>query len=245
MVVGTERLCRGGIVSGRIRDHRMLFCGAFSPSRNDGSGYRRAPWVLHPTGFAKSGCFKGRCWLSKHRRAKEEELRLHLRINGCKNVWVENRALAKTEGDAELYLVHGGQTGCNSLRKPEVSEPTEIIPVRIERLDNVLREHQIAKVDFMKLDVEGAELSVLKGASQLLANYPRPMILIEVQDVRTRPWGYAASEIIRYLANSNYQWFRPLADGGLEGVDAQESEYNGNFVAVPREQLASLSARIT
>ena len=130
---------------------------------------------------------------------ERERLRLHLRINGCRNVRVDSRALGEAEGYAELYVVHGGQTGCNSLRRPAVFAPTEAIPVRIERLDTVLREHQIGKVDFIKLDVEGAELSVLKGAPQLLANGPRPVILIEVFDIRTQPWGYAAREIIRFL----------------------------------------------
>jgi FkbM family methyltransferase len=175
---------------------------------------------------------------------ERKKLRLHLRINCCRNVTLEGRALGEAAGDAELYIVCGGQTGCNSLRKPEVFEPTATIHVRIERLDDVLREHEIEKVDFVKLDVEGAELSVLRGASRLLANYPRPVILAEVQDIRTRPWGYAARDIIRYLASNDYRWFRPLPDARLEEIDATASQYDGNFVAVPRERLASLSARI-
>jgi FkbM family methyltransferase len=175
---------------------------------------------------------------------ERERLRLHLRMNCCRNVRVDSRALGEAEGDAELYVVHGGQTGCNSLRRPEVFEPTEAITVRIKRLDTVLRDHQIGKVDFIKLDVEGAELSVLKGAPQLLAHYPRPVILVEVYDIRTQPWGYSAREIIRYLADADFYWFRPLADGKLERVDAEQAKYDGNFVAVPAEQLAFLSARI-
>jgi FkbM family methyltransferase len=175
---------------------------------------------------------------------ERERLAVHLRINGCKNVEVEGRALGETEGDAELYVVEGSQNGCNSLRKPEVSEPLKIIPVPVERLDIVLREHQISRVDFIKIDVEGAELSVLKGASQLLGNYPRPVILVEVYSIRTEPWGYAAGDIIRYLANADYRWFIPLADGGLEVLDAKRDKYDGNFIAVPLERVASLGSRV-
>jgi FkbM family methyltransferase len=171
---------------------------------------------------------------------ERERLGAHLRINGCKNVEIDARALGEIEGDAELYLVHGSQNGCNSLRKPQVSEPTEAIPIHVERLDSVLRDHRITAVDFVKLDVEGSELAVLKGASELLRNRPRPAILAEVQDVRTNPWGYAAREIIQYLAAAGYRWFRPLPDGRLEGIDANQAEYDGNFVAVPEERCASL-----
>jgi FkbM family methyltransferase len=171
---------------------------------------------------------------------ERKKLGVHLRINGCKNVQVESCALGDADGDAQLYLVKGGQTGCNSLRKPETSEPTEAVPIHVGRLDDVLRDHQIEKVDFVKLDVEGAELSVLRGAPQLLRNRPRPAILAEVQDIRTKPWGYPARDIIRYLAAAEYRWFRPLSDGGLERIDAEREKYDGNFVAVPEERLASL-----
>ena len=170
---------------------------------------------------------------------EREKLELHLRINSCTNVQVENRALAELEGDAEFYVVNGSQTGCNSLRRPDVSEAAQAIPVRLARLDTVLRERQIEKVDFIKLDVEGAELSVLRGAPELLKNRPRPVILAEVQNIRTRPWGYEASEIIQCLAVNDYRWFRPLSGGGVEALDTTQVEYDGNFVAIPEERIVS------
>jgi len=175
---------------------------------------------------------------------EREKLNLHLRINRCANVQVETRALAEAEGEAELYLVRGGQTGCNSLRKPDVSEPTEAVPVRTGRLDSVLREHKIETVDFVKLDVEGAELSVLKGAPELLRRKPRPIILIEVQDIRTGPWGYAAQEIVRFLSRAGFRWFQVLPDRNLAPVDESREEYDANFVAIPDERLDSLGSMI-
>jgi FkbM family methyltransferase len=172
-------------------------------------------------------------------------LRTHLRINGCKNVEVESRALGEAEGTAELYLVRGSESGCNSLRKPDVNQETEVLNVPIERLDRVLQDRGIERVDFLKLDVEGAELSVLKGATQLLSREPRPVILAEVQDIRTKPWGYAAREVVRYLSSTNYVWFQPLPNGSLRKMDTERPEYDGNFVAVPQERVASLGGLIT
>jgi FkbM family methyltransferase len=174
---------------------------------------------------------------------EREHLRLHLRINRCKNVRIEDRALGETNGTAELFLVQGWESGCNSLRQPAISGQTQPVAVQIARLDRVLEEQQIAHVDFIKLDVEGAELSVLKGATQLLSRAPRPVILAEVQDVRTKPWGYPAREIIRLLSGTNYVWFRPLPDGRIEELDAAQEAYDGNFVAIPAEQVASVGQR--
>lgn len=171
---------------------------------------------------------------------ERKKLRLHLRINRCKNVQIENSGVGESEASGDLYLVSGRETGCNSLRKPAVSEPTATIPIHIERLDDLLRKHKIAKVDFVKIDVEGAELSALRGAAQMLRDHPRPVILAEVQDIRTRPWGYAAREIIQFLLRANYQWFRLLPDGKLQAIDTEREDYDGNFVAVPDEKIADL-----
>jgi FkbM family methyltransferase len=172
---------------------------------------------------------------------ERERLRLHLRINRCKNVTVESRALGEAEGMAELYLVSGGETGCNSLRQPNVAQPTERVTVSVERLDCVLQEQNIDRVDLIKIDVEGAELSVLKGSHDLLGRRPRPVILIEVQDIRTQPWGYPARDIVRYLTSFDYRWFRPILNGKIEEIDSKRLEYDGNFIAVPDEDVTRVS----
>ena len=51
-------------------------------------------------------------------------------------------------------------------------------------LDNLLiKQHGISEVNWMKIDVEGAELEVLKGAHNILSNSKRLKLLIEIHDV--------------------------------------------------------------
>jgi FkbM family methyltransferase len=181
---------------------------------------------------------QGRVIAVEASQREREKLHRHLRMNGCKNVCVVACALGEAQGTAELYLVSGGETGCNSLRPPDVAQPATRIVVSVETLDRMLQEQKIDHVDFIKMDVEGAEFSVLKGAHKLLNSQPRPTILIEVYDIRTRPWGYAARDIVRYLTSLEYRWFSPLPDGKIEALNPEQLEYAGNFVAVPMEQLA-------
>ncbi len=171
---------------------------------------------------------------------ERKRLRLHLRINRCKNVQIESRALGESKGTAELYVVRGTETGCNSLREPNVAQDTERITVSVECLDRVLQDRGIERVDFVKLDVEGAELSVLRSAQDLLSRRPRPVFLVEVQDIRTRPWGYAAREVVRHLSSLDYRWFRILPGAEIAQIDPDQLEYDGNFVAVPGEKLDSV-----
>jgi len=189
--------------------------------------------------FSKKAGPEGKVIAFEPSARERRRLALHLRINWCKNVAIEDCALGEAEETEQLYLADPSESGCNSLRRPDVSKRTEFVSIRTRRLDGVLRERGVEHVDFIKMDVEGAELSVLKGAAELLHRRPRPVILAEVQDIRTKPWGYPAREIIRFLSAAGYVWFRPLPDGGIEEMDAAREEYDGNFVAIPDEQVAS------
>jgi FkbM family methyltransferase len=163
-------------------------------------------------------------------------LKFHLWLNRCHNVEVSDAALGSASGNEDLHVVLGSESGCNSLRPPEVSQPTRKLQVRVERLDDALKARQIAGVDFMKLDVEGAELAVLQGASALLSTRPRPIILAEVEDIRTQPWGYPAKEILLFLRNVGYRWFSLNEDASLSELDLNHEKFEGNFVAWPGEQ---------
>jgi FkbM family methyltransferase len=169
-------------------------------------------------------------------------MRLHLMLNRCRNVSIEEFALGASDGEAEFYVIWEYATGCNSLRPPasDIMAETRTVRVPTARLDRWLSKSQIKKVDFVKMDVEGGELDVLRGARELLSRRPRPIFLIEVQDVRTEPWGYPAKEIINYLLVEKYKWFG-IADGGRLGdLDVSSDKFEGNFVACPEEATSSL-----
>jgi hypothetical protein len=101
-------------------------------------------------------------------------------------------------------------------------------------------EKNIQGVDFIKLDVEGGELAVLKGAERLLARQPHPIILTEVQDLRTRPWGYPAKDILWYLTERGFEWLSLSEAGSVQEMDLTADEFEGNFVACPEESAAKL-----
>lgn len=163
-------------------------------------------------------------------------LRWNLRLNRCPNVRMEPLALGSDEDAAELFVCLGRETGCNSLRPPTVSEMTKPIKVSITTLDNYCQKAGIDVVDFVKLDVEGAEMEVLRGARRLLSQKPRPVIMCELADIRTEPWGYRSSMIYEDLAAWGYHWFSIAPDGRLEPCHMKES-FHENLLAVPYEKL--------
>jgi FkbM family methyltransferase len=168
-------------------------------------------------------------------------LRLHLLLNRCRNVIVERLALGDEDTESDLYVVENWGSGCNSLRPPDIPAGTSKLRVRVRRLDSWLAQRGISRIDFIKLDVEGAELGVLKGAAQFLEMRPRPVILAEVQNIRTLPWGYRANQIVDHLKKMEYRWFGLSADGSVEELlDLNPNDWDGNFVACPEESLSTL-----
>ena len=172
-----------------------------------------------------------------------ERLKQHLEMNQCGNVRTENIALGESEGEETLYVCDGLDTGCNSLRPPRVMSKTRPVRVALKTLDNYLREAAVERVDFIKMDVEGGEWNVLKGARQLLEGSGRPVILLELSDMRSRPWGYGCGELRTFLESKKYCLFSFDRQGYLVPLLPQ-NDYNENVLAVPSERLAEVDSEM-
>lgn len=160
-------------------------------------------------------------------------------LNG--NVKVGSAALFSQKGKMRLFQVDGRETGCNSLRPPEVSEPTKRIRVEARTSDDYLGKENVNRIDFIKMDAEGAELDILRGGIEFLRRKPRPVILCEIRDTRIRSWNYDAKEIAYFLTRCDYDWFKLVEDGKLMSLCAESDDMNGNFLAVPSERMREVS----
>ncbi len=106
--------------------------------------------------------------------------RKSVELNGYPNVELLELALSDSEGEAQLHL--GRWSGWHSLVPRQVDQET--ITVRMRTLDAVLAERGSPAVDMLKIDVEGAELAVLRGARRTLAQEHGLWILLDVHPDR-------------------------------------------------------------
>jgi FkbM family methyltransferase len=146
--------------------------------------------------------------------------RLQVRFPG---IQIYQVALSDEEGEAEFYRAGGAEamSGLQPQHYPgRVSLQTLTVPVR--KLDNVIPPD--CRIDFMKLDVEGAELKVLKGGRQLLIRC-RPTVMFEFAKLHVAGYDVSPTDIFRFFADLDYDIHR--LDGTMKYTPA---DFEANFM---------------
>ncbi|MHC4934135.1 MAG: FkbM family methyltransferase [Planctomycetota bacterium] len=113
-------------------------------------------------------------------------LRRNMELNPLGEVSLRPVACGSKEGTVEM----------TSMRNASILPSGGGIPVPVRRLDDELAE--VGPIAFMKIDCEGYELEVLRGARQTLER-DRPPLHIELHPRWLRRYGGTAAEVIEFL----------------------------------------------
>ncbi|MEO9228664.1 MAG: FkbM family methyltransferase [Devosia sp.] len=151
------------------------------------------------------------------------------------SVELQQCALADTVGETDFVLVHEAP-GYSGLRPRHYDAPvtTEIIRVAVRRLDDLATE--MPPVRFIKIDCEGAELSVLRGATSLLMR-DRPIVSFECGNASLESYDYDAGDIFDFWDAQGYE-IQSIEDKRLnriEFVAASAKQDYWDYIASPRD----------
>jgi FkbM family methyltransferase len=144
-------------------------------------------------------------------------LRENVELNALDNVTVIEKALADKEGVLDFHVFPEGCDVYNSLgavdRPAEEIQAIRTIRVPVTTLDIYADEAGIQKVDLLKIDVEGAEECVLRGAARLINRSPDVQILAETYEPSAKQCGCSSKRLIEMLAGWGFALFE-IGTGG-------------------------------
>lgn len=100
--------------------------------------------------------------------------------------------------------------------------------IKMLTIDDVVAENNIAKVDFLKMDVEGFEFFVLTGAQETILSFS-PAILIEIEQEWTKRYGKQKKEVDSLLRDDFGYSAYDLANRRLKPVSITDSKKSNFF----------------
>lgn len=148
-----------------------------------------------------------------------DRLGRHLRMNGLEWVKCHACAVGAEVGEATFRPPMGCNSGVGSL---SVTAERGDLTVRVTTLDRFCSEHELNRVDLLKVDVEGAELLVVKGAEALLNSARAPVVMFEVGDELAARFGNTSADVKKAFAERGYLVYR-FRRGRLILVDTREA----------------------
>jgi FkbM family methyltransferase len=118
---------------------------------------------------------------------------------GLHNVTIEQKAVFSTPGQADLFVPKGHSPGASLVSKTVGASEFETISVPMVRLDDYFAGDE--RISFIKVDVEGAEFEVFKGAERILREQS-PLIIFECENRHLN--GARVEDVFAYLSDLGY-----------------------------------------
>ncbi len=150
--------------------------------------------------WLSSWCRTGRVIAFEPQPELARRLETICRIIRLDNVKVEAMAAYSRTGRQDLFVPKGHQPGASLNRKAAEGESFETFSVPVVSLDDYFGEHD--KVGLLKIDAEGAEFEILKGAERILRQHA-PLLVFECEN-RHLTHG-DVSDVFAYLESLGYQ----------------------------------------
>jgi len=143
-------------------------------------------------------------------------LKKNVETNGYNNVILEKKIVSNTNGVSTLYVSE--KAGNHRIYKSDnFIESVEITSIS---MDSYAKNNTLKKIDFIKIDVEGAELNVLQGIQNILDSNEHIILFTEFSPNQIESCGLEPNDMINFLTNNKFKiYFTEIKNNKLILLD--------------------------
>jgi len=128
-------------------------------------------------------------------------LKRNVEANGLTNVILEQKALSNQAGTLRLYIEPENKGGHKVF---QFGDAKDFVEVEAVRLDDYLKTDR-GRIDFVKIDTEGAEGAILEGMQDTLRTNNDVRLLVEFFPMLLKSFGYDAGAVLSDLQSLGFE----------------------------------------
>jgi FkbM family methyltransferase len=157
----------------------------------------------------------------------------NVELNGFENLMIVNKGVGSENGKLKMVVADESNAGMNRISDNPVSDEGNTTEVEVVRLDDFVDQIGLEDIDLIKIDVEGFEMNVLRGAETVLSTL-RPKLFLEVIDNYLRLQGSSANEVLQFLESLHYELTYAASGNPVDSRD-NFSDTQFDVVALPKK----------
>jgi len=166
-----------------------------------------------------------------------ESLSVNLKLNGVRNVMAHNFGFSNQTGEFPFYYYPEGSGNASAINLTGRTD-VECVQCRVRTLDDYTIETG-THVDFIKCDVEGAELLVFQGGIETIKR-DKPICFSEILRKFSAKFNYNPNDIFRLFSELGYQAFTVEENYLARFFEMDELTIQSNFFFLHTEKHANL-----
>lgn len=158
----------------------------------------------------------------------------NLTLNRCENVEAFQEAISNKKGKAVMNVFPEGYGAWNTFGKPQFGEikPISRETVPVTTLDEFVKQKDIRKIDFLKIDVEGFELDVLQGGKKAITSNKVKHLSFEISQTPLEGAKRTGDDIFNILTKYGFKTYKFNPDSNkFEGPVFEPDVFYQNFYA--------------
>ena len=169
-------------------------------------------------------------------------LKRNLELNPDCNIKPIPKAVSDTNQPVRLYQARFDFNGGAHSMLPSEKHSNEFVEIEATTIDDFVKSHELKKIDVIKIDIEGAEMSAFKGMSETIRR-SRPFVVCELCEEHQARAGYTTQAVKKWMAETfDMQAFKVMESGKLKETPIEETHLADNIVFVPHERVHEVKA---